>query len=309
MTLKMSLNVKKRKIALVNIINTIVDFVEDEENESGNKVKRGKDRTWIKERKTKGAFNNIFHDLSLNDHDGFRRFMRMNYEQFIELCEYVTPIIQKNDTNMRKAICPKERVALTLRFLATGESFRSLEYQFRISRKAISYIIEEVCFAIISTLSKTYLNFPSCSEDWLAIEKIFYEKWNFPHCLGAIDGKHIQIVGCGMGSQYYNYKGTNSILLLIVAGSDYEVIWADVGMNGRVSDGGVLNRSKFGQLLYEDKLNLPDSKPLPYREKPVPYVFIGDDAFALLPNFMKPYSTKKLDLPTRICNYRFSLAR
>ena len=112
-----------------------------------------------------------------------------------------------------------------------------------------------------------------------------------------------------MGSQYYNYKGTNSIILLIVAGSDYEVVWADVGTNGRVSDGGVLSRSKFGELLYENKLNLPGLKPLPYREKPMPYVFIGDDAFALLPNFMKPYSTKKLDLSTRICNYRFSRAR
>ena len=43
-----------------------------------------------------------------------------------------------------------------------------------------------------------------------------------------------------MESQYYNYKGTNSIVLLVVAGSNYEVIWANVAMNGRVSDGGLL---------------------------------------------------------------------
>ena len=52
---------------------------------------------------------------------------------------------------MRKAICPKQRLALTLRFLATGESFHSLEYQFRISREAISYIIDEVCKAIVDS--------------------------------------------------------------------------------------------------------------------------------------------------------------
>ena len=66
--------------------------------------------------------------------------------------------------------------------------------------------------------------------------------------MGVVDGKHIDIIGCGMGSQYYNYKGTSSIIFLVVAGSKYNVIWADVGMNGRISDGGVLKRSKLGQM-------------------------------------------------------------
>ena len=34
------------------------------------------------------------------------------------------------------------------------------------------------------------------------IEKIFKEKWNFPHCVSAVDGKHIEVIGCDMGSQY-----------------------------------------------------------------------------------------------------------
>ena len=72
---------------------------------------------------------------------------------------------------MRNAIWPKQRLALTLRFLATGESIRSLEYQFLIIRKAISYIIDEVCRAI-EVLAGTYLKCPSCQEDWRNIEKM-----------------------------------------------------------------------------------------------------------------------------------------
>ena len=41
---------------------------------------------------------------------------------------------------MRESISAAERMALTLRFLATGESFHSLAVQFCISRHAISYI-------------------------------------------------------------------------------------------------------------------------------------------------------------------------
>ena len=166
--------------------------------------------------------------------------MHINYEQFIELTEMIAPIVSKTDTVMRKAICPKQRLVLALRFLATGKSFRSLEYQFRISGKAISDIIDKVFKATVTVLAETYLKFPSCQEDWKNIEKNFKEKWNFPHCIGTVDDKHIEIIRRGMGSQYYNYKGTNSIVLLVVAGSNYEVTWADVGMNGRISNGGVL---------------------------------------------------------------------
>ena len=112
-----------------------------------------------------------------------------------------------------------------------------------------------------------------------------------------------------MGSQYYNYKGTSSIIFLVVAGSNYEVTWANVVINERISDGSVLKRSKFNQMLEEGLLNLSAPEPLPVRSIPTPYVFIGHDAFALQPNFMKPFSRKNLDLFTRICNYRFSRAR
>ena len=59
-----------------------------------------------------------------------------------------------------------------------------------------------------------------------------------------------------MGSQYYNYKGTNSIVLLVVAGSNYEVTWADVVMDGKISGGGVLKRRKLSQMLEGGSLNL-----------------------------------------------------
>ena len=112
-----------------------------------------------------------------------------------------------------------------------------------------------------------------------------------------------------MGSQYYNYKGTHSIIMMVVAGGSYEVIWADVGANGRMYDGAVLKNSKFGQKLTADALNLPEPLPLPNRTEPTPYVFIGDDVFALSPNLMKPYSKDNLDIFSRVCNYRFSRAR
>ena len=81
-----------------------------------------------------------------------------------------------------------------------------------------------------------------------------------------------------------------------------------VRTNGKVSDGSVLNNSEFGRKIKEHQLNLPAAKALPNRTHKTPYVF-GDDAFALLTNFMKPYSKNAMDIFSRVCNYRFSRAR
>lgn len=62
------------------------------------------------------------------------------------------PIIKKQDTNMRKAIPIQDRLAVTLRFLATGDSFTSLSYLFKFSNQIISNIVHEVCYALIHEL-------------------------------------------------------------------------------------------------------------------------------------------------------------
>jgi hypothetical protein len=59
---------------------------------------------------------------------------------------------KKKDTAFRKAISVQERLILTLRFLASGDSYISLQYLFKISKKAISCILLEVCDALVEKL-------------------------------------------------------------------------------------------------------------------------------------------------------------
>nr|CAH7712122.1 unnamed protein product [Callosobruchus chinensis] len=56
-------------------------------------------------------------------------------------------MIRKKNTKWRKAIPANERLAITLRFLATGDSFKSLHYLFKVSPQLISEIVPEVCNA------------------------------------------------------------------------------------------------------------------------------------------------------------------
>ena len=83
----------------------------------------------------------------------------------------------------------------------------------------------------------------------------------------------------------------------------------DVGMNGRISDGGVMFYSKFGELFQQSALNLPKSNPLPNTAEKFPYIFVADEAFALDVHVMKPYSQKFLDDAQQEFNTRLSRAR
>ena len=68
---------------------------------------------------------------------------------------------------MREYIKPEETCDVALKYFANGESFRSLDYQFQISRKAISYIVEQVAAAIIKILGETYLKTPNTADEWV----------------------------------------------------------------------------------------------------------------------------------------------
>lgn len=148
------------------------------------------------------------------------------------------------------------------------------------------------------------------TQEWLSIYKNYEDTWNFPHCLGSVDGKHIQLPApIGSGSEYYNYKSPFSVVLMAVVDANYNFIHADVGCQGRISVAEVFRNTYF-KLLDEKKSELPSPTILNGREKPIPYVFVADEAFLLKENILKPYpGTHEKNSIKRTFNYRFSRAR
>lgn len=125
-----------------------------------------------------------------------------------------------------------------------------------------------------------------------------------------MDGKHIAIKKPeNSGSFYYNYKGFHSTVLFAIVNGDYEFIYIHTGINGRISDGGVLRETDFYEKLKNGTLHLPLSSSMEKSAVKLPYVFIGDDAFSLSENIMKPYSLTEISHDEKIFNYRLCRAR
>lgn len=81
---------------------------------------------------------------------------------------------------------------ISYKYLASEDSMMSLKYQYYISQSTITNIIKETCNALWTALVDTVLKVPT-HDTWKQIAQNFELKCNFPHCLGAVDGKHVVI--------------------------------------------------------------------------------------------------------------------
>ena len=217
---------------------------------------------------------------------------------------------------MRKPIDPEIKLAITLRFLATDESYEGLMDQFRVHSCTIVKFIPVVCSKIYETFKGQFLRLPNTTEEWEIIEHETRLLWQFPNCIGAADGKHVAILHpSNSGSEFCNYKGVFSIVLLAIVDYNYKFIFADVRCQGRITDGGVYRNSFFYKATQENLLDLPPDKHLPVSNnpyydsqntEPMPYVFLVDDAFPLSKHCLKSYSQSGLTPMKRVFNYRLS---
>ncbi|XP_068102756.1 putative nuclease HARBI1 [Hyperolius riggenbachi] len=249
----------------------------------------------------------LIRELRENNPDDFRNYMRMSDANFHELLERIGPKITKQDTVMRTAITAEQRLSVTLRYLATGRSYADLKFTAAISPQALGRIIPETCAAIVSELMPEYVKFPQDASEWQAVAHDFHMIWNFPNCGGAVDGKHVRInPPPNSGSYFYNYKGFFSVVLMALVNARYEFMMVDVGKNGRVSDGGVMEATEFNRRLKKKQLQLPNNDDT---VEHLNFVFVADEAFALGENLVKPFPQRGLDNLKRIFNYRVSRAR
>ena len=145
---------------------------------------------------------------------------------------------------------------------------------------------------------------PSPTEEiFQEIAKVFNIRWNFPNCVGSIDGKHIRIkCSPNSGSQYFNYKQYHSIVLQAVVDANLKFVTVDVWAYGKQSDGGFFRYSALYQSLEIQSLKLPEDTVLPNSEITLPYVFVGDEAYPLTTYLMKPYSRRTLDRSKAVFN-------
>ena len=94
------------------------------------------------------------------------------------------------------------------RFLASGNSFNALANRFHLEVSTVHCIVKRTCNIRWEKLHETEMK-PSKEAEWKDISHQFWRRWNFPNCIGALDGKHIVMQPPpNSGSLFFNYEGT-----------------------------------------------------------------------------------------------------
>lgn len=279
--------------------------------------KRRRRRWWIRpalqRRNDFGEYVGLIPHLRDRDTEIYFKYMRMTPAQFDCLHSKVRHRLTR--TSARRPTVPSdEKLMITLCYLASGCQQVDLSLRFGRGRSTISGIVYDTSIAIYEELAPIHLKFPETQEEWLNISKGFWEKWQFPNCLGAIDGKHFTIQ-CPKrsGSLYYNYKHRFSTLVLAICDSEYKFTYLEVGSYGREGDAGVFARSGLFDGLEHQRFNIPESRLVKDTNFSSPFVLLGDEAFPMKSYLMRPFPGRggrvPLDYVTRVYNYRHSRAR
>ena len=140
---------------------------------------------------------------------------------------------------------------------------------------------------------------PNTKEGSLSIADDFENKWNYPCCIGAIDGKQFALqLPNNSGSEFFIINTSS------VVDANHTFLYVDFGSAGCVGDARVFSSSTLKSALDKSTFTIPS--PCLLREDMIHYHLIGDDAFPMTVTLLKPYPYKNMDREKRIVNYQLS---
>lgn len=144
-------------IATCEIIATEIvkdHILSDRKKKKPRRKRRWWTRDWILNRSVTGASALIQNELASTYPEDFRNLLRMSEDHFDYLLQRISDRIQKSDTHLREAIRAQTKLEMTLRYLATGDSFKSLEFLFKVPATTTSKFLADVLDSIYTALQE-----------------------------------------------------------------------------------------------------------------------------------------------------------
>ena len=236
----------------------------------------------------------------------FKQNYRVSRTTYAFLCRELRDHLQQQRV-ARDPLSVEQRVAINLWRLGTNVEYRTISHLFGVGVSTVCVVLHEFCSAVVNVMTAKYMNIPA-GEHLKRIINGFLTKWDFPQCVGAIDGSHIPIIAPKEHPlDYFNRKGYHSVLLQALIDHEYRFLDIYVGWAGSVHDARVLansslyNKCESGNFLPKWDRRLGNTN--------VPLVILGDPAYPLRPWLMKPFSDTCLTIKQRTFNYQLSRSR
>ncbi|KAK6248730.1 hypothetical protein QUC31_020295 [Theobroma cacao] len=208
-------------------------------------------RLWVKDR-SKDWWEKCNHP-DFPDEE-FKRAFRMSKATFDMICEELEHVVMKKNTMLRDAIPVRQRVAVCIWRLATGEPLRMVSKRFGLGISTCHKLVLEVCTAIKTVLMPKFVQWPD-ENNMKRIKEDFESATGIPNAGGSMYTTHVPIIAPKVSvAAYFNKKHTErnqktSYSITLQGVVDQRGVFTDVciGWPGSMSDDQVLEKSAFYQ--------------------------------------------------------------
>ncbi|GMH10765.1 hypothetical protein Nepgr_012606 [Nepenthes gracilis] len=220
-------------------------------NTSGKRSANQQRRLWVKNR-SKAWWDEC--NKPEFPEEEFRKCFRMGKSTFEMICDELNSVVAKEDTMLRAAIPVRQRVAVCIWRLATGEPLRLVSKRFGLGISTCHKLVLEVCSAIKTVLMSKYLQWPD--EDSLRRIKDKFESISgIPNVVGSLYTTHVPIIAPKVSvAAYFNRRHTErnqktSYSITVQGVVNPRGIFTDVciGWPGSLPDDQVLEKSALNQ--------------------------------------------------------------
>ncbi|CAN7936967.1 unnamed protein product [Ixodes hexagonus] len=214
------------------------------------------------------------------------RVMPATFRYLVDVCR---PHMERQVTSMRPTIPVEKRVGAALYKLCSSAEDRTIANLFGLGRSTVNELYREFCQVIVFVVEPDWVKMVSAAKLPDHIRE-FQAALEFPQGIGALDGCHFPVSPPKVNaSDYHNYKGWYSIILLALVDHRYSFRYVNVGTPGRCHDAHVFRRSALAGVLEGPTLRIP---MVTMNGTGVSPVVLCDQAFPLTPNMLKPYPRK-----------------
>ncbi|XWS65787.1 hypothetical protein CRYUN_Cryun05aG0143600 [Craigia yunnanensis] len=253
----------------------------------GNETSKGTDqqrRLWVKDR-SKDWWDRCNHQDFPEEE--FRKAFRMSKSTFSLICQELEPVVMKKNTMLRDAIPVRQRVAVCIWRLATGEPLRLVSKRFGLGISTCHKLILEVCSAIKTVLMPKFLQWPD-EKKMKENKEEFKSISGIPNVGGSLYTTHVPIIAPKVSvAAYFNRRHTQrnqktSYSITVQGVVDQKGIFTDVciGWPGSMPDDQVLEKSALFQ-----RANKGDLKDV---------WIVGNSGYPLMDWVLVPYTNQNL---------------
>ncbi|GAB2223568.1 hypothetical protein Droror1_Dr00017709 [Drosera rotundifolia] len=249
---------KRSRAAAISAVSAAVsgvEFVDESRGVSNNEGVKGagnqQRRLWVRDR-SKAWWDEC--NRPEFPEEEFRKCFRMGKGTFDLICEELNSVIAKEDTMLRAAIPVRQRVAVCVWRLATGDPLRLVSKRFGLGISTCHKLVLEVCSAIRTVLMPKYLQWPD-EEKGKKIKEEFESVSGIPDVVGSMYTTHIPIIAPKVSvAAYFNRRHTErnqktSYSITVQGVVNPKGIFTDVciGWPGSMPDDQVLEKSALYQ--------------------------------------------------------------